>query len=241
MSTWCGVDYVEDSYFEATGGRVSGGIISPTISGVNTGIFWHAGAYDEFIAFGGCPIINGFDVLAITSEGAEALHYPPYESEDYVAGIQSQKTNSGLAQARTMWFGFSWQVIRDDVLSEPIDRYEVFRDIYEWFQGIPVGDITDADPTPEARNRLDQNYPNPFNPNTFIKFEIRKKGHVSLKIYNVAGQLVKTLINDVLDAGEHTKEWKGVNNAGVKVASGVYFYSIEADEFKSTKKMVLLR
>jgi hypothetical protein len=241
MSTWCGVDYVQDSYFEATGGRVAGGVISPNITGVSTGIFWHGGAYDELIAFGGCPIINGFDVIATTNYGAEALHYPQFESEDYVAGIQSSQTNSGLATARTMWLGFSWQVIRDDVIAAPIDRNELFADIYSWFQEIPIGDITDADPTPEARNSLGQNYPNPFNPNTWIKFEIRKKGHVSLKIYNVAGQLVKTLINDVMNAGEHTADWNGTNNAGIKVASGVYFYSIEADEFKSTKKMVLLR
>jgi hypothetical protein len=246
MSTWCGVDYVEDSYFEATGGRVAGGIISPLITGASTGIFYHDGTPDELVAFGGCPIINGFDVLASTNYGVDALMYPDYDGEQYVAGIQSEQENSGLATARTVWLGFSWQEVRDDPPNSPpeppIDRNELFHNMYLWMQGIPWG-MTDTDPlTPKAAmNRLDQNCPNPFNPATTIKFEIAKKGHVSLKIYNVAGQLVKTLINDVMDAGPHSKDWTGTNNVGVKVASGVYFYSIEADGFKSTRKMVLLR
>jgi hypothetical protein len=239
MSSWCGVSFVDDSYFEVTGGRTAGGTITPVVTGASTGIFWNGGSPYEFYAFAGCPIVNGFDCIATTANGVNALMYPPYDGTDYVAGIQSQQANSTANQARTMWIGFSWMYIRDMDADSPMIRNLLFNEIYEWFQGIPNSDITDAE-TPGAY-KLAQNFPNPFNPTTTIKFDIRKKGHVSLKIYNVAGQLVKTLVNDVLEAGAYSKEWTGTNNSGVKVASGVYFYSIEADNFTSTKKMVLLR
>ena len=239
MSSWCGVSYVADSYFEETGGRTADGVITPLVTGANTGIFWNGGAPYECYAFGGCPIVNGFDCLATTAEGAEALMYPDYDESHYVAGIQSEQPNSTENTARTMWIAFSWMYVRDTDLNSPPIRNVLFNEIYEWFQGSPNLDITDAE-TP-GMYRLAQNFPNPFNPTTMIKFDIRMKGHVSLKIYNVAGQLVKTLVNDVLEAGSYSKEWTGTNNSGVKVASGVYFYSIEADNFTSTKKMVLLR
>ncbi len=236
MSSWCGVSYVGDSYFEESGGREAGGTITPLITPVGTSIF---AGLPSFYAFGGCPIVNGFDMLAITADGAEALMYPDYDGSSYVAGIQSSQLNSTSNTARTVWIGFSWMYVRDADASSPMIRNLLFNEIYTWFQGTPNLDITDAD-VPGAY-RLAQNFPNPFNPTTTIMFDIRKKGHVSLKIYNVAGQLVKTLVNDVLEAGSYTKEWTGTNNSGVKVASGVYFYSIEADNFTSTKKMVLLR
>jgi len=236
MSSWCGVSYVEDSYFELTGGREAGGVITPLITPAVGGIF---NGLPSFYAFGGCPIVNGFDVLATTQYGQEALMYPDYEGDSYVAGIQSEQDNSTLHKARTVWLGFSFMYVRDADVSSPIMRNVLFNEIYEWFQGTPNPDITPADVP--AMYRLAQNFPNPFNPTTRIAFDIPKKGHVSLKIYNVAGQLVKTLVDDVLEAKHHEYEWTGTNNAGVKVASGVYFYSIEADNFTSTKKMVLLR
>jgi len=236
MSSWCGVTYVEDSYFEVTGGREAGGVITPLITPAGTGIF---AGLPAFYAFGGCPIVNGFDVLATTAEGADAVMYPDFDGDSYVAGIQSSQLNSLGHTARTMWLGFSWMFVRDAESSSPMIRNLLFNEIYEWFQGTPNPNITPADVP--AVNKLAQNFPNPFNPTTMIKFDIRKKGHVSLKIYNVAGQLVKTLVNDVLEAGSHSRDWTGTNNSGVKVASGVYFYSIEADNFTSTKKMVLLR
>jgi flagellar hook assembly protein FlgD len=97
-----------------------------------------------------------------------------------------------------------------------------------------------GDEVPNAY-KLGQNFPNPFNPTTTIKFDVRAKGHVKLQIYNVAGQLIKTMVDEVMDAGSYSKEWTGVNNAGAKVASGVYFYRFEAENFTATKKMVLLR
>ncbi|MEE9271360.1 MAG: T9SS type A sorting domain-containing protein, partial [Candidatus Krumholzibacteria bacterium] len=92
-------------------------------------------------------------------------------------------------------------------------------------------------------NRLEANYPNPFNPVTRIRYSIRERGHVSLRIYNAAGQLVRTLVNEVQtprpDGFEAT--WEGRNNAGQTVSSGVYFYKMATKDFTQTKKMVLLK
>jgi hypothetical protein len=241
MSTWCGVDYVADSYFEITGGEVAGGVLNPLITGASDGCFYHEGSPDQFYVAGGCPLIKDFDVLAAVNNGVEALLYPDYNSGTYAAGIQSAQENSALYTVRTMWLGFSWMSIRDDVFCVPIDRNELFVDIRSCLNmGISAGVVDAGGEVPRVYS-LAQNCPNPFNPLTTIRFEIKSKGRVSLKIYNVAGQLVKTLVDEVLDAGPHSKEWKGLNDAGSKVASGVYFYRLEAGEYESVRKMVLLR
>jgi flagellar hook assembly protein FlgD len=90
-------------------------------------------------------------------------------------------------------------------------------------------------------NSLDQNYPNPFNPQTTIAFSVRDRGVVSLKVYNVAGELVRTLASEEFTAGAHTKVWDGRNDAGQPVSSGVYFYKLVSNNFTQTKKMVLLK
>ncbi|MDA3814446.1 MAG: T9SS type A sorting domain-containing protein, partial [Candidatus Cloacimonetes bacterium] len=72
---------------------------------------------------------------------------------------------------------------------------------------------------------LYQNVPNPFNPETNIKFYLDESSHVSLEIYNIKGQLVKTLVNNDLSAGEHSFIWNGKDGNGNQVASGIYLYN----------------
>ncbi len=88
---------------------------------------------------------------------------------------------------------------------------------------------------------LDQNFPNPFNPTTMIRFALPKESKVSLKVYDVIGREVRTLVNGDLAAGINTVEWNGRNNLGQSVASGMYLYRIQAGTFVSTKKMMLLK
>lgn len=90
---------------------------------------------------------------------------------------------------------------------------------------------------------LKQNYPNPFNPSTTIEYWIPNQGEglVTLKIYNVLGQEVRTLVNEVRQAGIHKILWNGTDNNGKSVASGVYFYRINADDYVSSKKLLLLK
>jgi hypothetical protein len=83
---------------------------------------------------------------------------------------------------------------------------------------------------------LDQNYPNPFNPSTAIQFSLEKSGKTVLEIYNTLGQKVATLVNGELSAGAHRYQW---NASGL--ASGVYFYRLQSNEFVATKKMILVK
>ncbi|MBU8934906.1 MAG: T9SS type A sorting domain-containing protein [candidate division Zixibacteria bacterium] len=88
---------------------------------------------------------------------------------------------------------------------------------------------------------LDQNYPNPFNPTTAISFSLPNAGEVRLEVFNVMGQQVATLVNHHMEAGSHTVTWDSRDNSGHNVASGVYFYRLEAGSINKTKKMVLLK
>ena len=84
--------------------------------------------------------------------------------------------------------------------------------------------------------RLFQNYPNPFNPSTKITFDLPKKEHVIVTVYNSIGQKVKTLLNRILDSGRHVVDF---NAEGL--TAGVYLYKVSAPGFVSTKKMILLK
>ncbi len=88
---------------------------------------------------------------------------------------------------------------------------------------------------------LFQNYPNPFNPSTKITFNIGKNSFTSLRIYDILGREVATLVSGMQSAGKRTVEWNGTNSAGHKVCSGVYFYRLQAGGYVETKKLVLLR
>ncbi|MCI0691182.1 ASPIC/UnbV domain-containing protein [candidate division KSB1 bacterium] len=92
---------------------------------------------------------------------------------------------------------------------------------------------------------LQQNYPNPFNPTTAIRFAIEKPGVIRLEIYDLAGRLVRTLINNENKiSGGHLVIWDGRDDHGKPVGSGVYFYRLFSNgsaSFEKTRKMVLLR
>jgi hypothetical protein len=88
---------------------------------------------------------------------------------------------------------------------------------------------------------LEGNYPNPFNPETSIRYQLSEKTHVSLKIFNVKGQLVKTLVNNTQDAGYKKISWNGKDNDNKAVASGIYFYTLETPNSSTSKKMMLMK
>ena len=85
------------------------------------------------------------------------------------------------------------------------------------------------------------NFPNPFNPETVIKFYLPQASPVSLRVYNILGQVVNTLVDEPLSAGDHSVRWDGKNAQGRDVASGVYFYRVSAGGHESIEKMTLLR
>ncbi len=85
------------------------------------------------------------------------------------------------------------------------------------------------------------NYPNPFNPETSISYNLREAGQVTLDIYNLKGQKVRTLVNEHQDKGQHNVVWNGKDENNSSVASGVYFYRMSNGSYSSTKKMILMK
>ena len=83
---------------------------------------------------------------------------------------------------------------------------------------------------------LEQNYPNPFNPSTTIRFNLPATSKATLKIYNVVGQLIATLVDQQLSQGYHELQWRADN-----IPSGIYFYSLKSGSFAETNRMILLK
>jgi hypothetical protein len=98
-------------------------------------------------------------------------------------------------------------------------------------------------PVVEARYgfQLAQATPNPFTKTTTIRFSVASKEHVTLEVYNILGQKVRTLIDGVMEPNSYTSEWDGRGDSGDKVSNGIYFYKMVAGDFSDTKKAVLLK
>jgi hypothetical protein len=103
-----------------------------------------------------------------------------------------------------------------------------------------LGTEVPGEPTIPVEFNLEQNYPNPFNAATKIKYAVPNDTHVVLKIFNVLGQEVTTLVNENQVAGQKSVTWHGRDDSGVRVSSGVYFYHLESNQVRLTRKMVLL-
>ena len=88
---------------------------------------------------------------------------------------------------------------------------------------------------------LSQSYPNPGNPSTTITFTLPQKAHVTLEIYNLLGQRVRTLVDGAIDAGSHTVVWDGRDEFGEIVPTGIYLYRLQSADFVRARKMVLVR
>ncbi len=104
-----------------------------------------------------------------------------------------------------------------------------------------VTDIKHNDSNIPATFHLAQNFPNPFNPSTKIRYGIPKDIHISLEVYDINGRKVATLLDTQQRAGWHIVEWRGVNDDGSKVSSGIYLVRMKAGSFTFVRKMILLK
>jgi hypothetical protein len=128
------------------------------------------------------------------------------------------------------------------VYNEWRDGVPLVRDLVPALEGATVS-LASRTPNVVLPTEFDlaQNAPNPFNPSTQISFALPSAAKVSLTVYNVLGQQVKTLVDEYMTAGYQTVTWDGTDNSSASVASGIYFYRITAGEFADTKKMLLLK
>jgi hypothetical protein len=174
--------------------------------------------------------------------------------------IEYHATAEVLNGARNRWKYFAiplsgnaaWR--RTDVGNvslREINYLEIHLDTWDygftlWMDGLsfdPVITAVDekvATGLPQAFALL-QNYPNPFNPETEIRFALPQASHVVIKIFNLLGEEVRTLVDEQREAGYHSMRWDGKDKNGKLVASGVYLYQLQAGTFFKVKKMALLR
>jgi hypothetical protein len=202
--------------------------VSPTIEP------WPGRIFDDsFVAFGGCPELNDFDVMGSAGTSQVQMTYTT------PSGPHGAVVSNIHGNARMIMAGFQFALIRDNELNGVMDRSLFLYRVLQWLgPNMPIIDPVGA---PVLSNSLSQNYPNPFNPQTSIAFSLKQRSAVNLKIYDVAGALVRELVSDTRAAGAYNVKWDGRDGSGQQVASGVYFYKLVAGNFASTKKMVLLK
>jgi hypothetical protein len=231
---------LRDAYMQFTltnGDHAGAGYgVSPRVIAADTSLFFH-NVPDSLVAFGGCPSVTDFDVLQPQGPAHTEM---TYESGPGTAVLSQRTDNPNGVSARVVLSGFAFHEIQDvhdgGVPESPTSH---LRDILNWLIGTGSTGVDDA---PRFANTLAQNVPNPFNPSTTIEFTLRERAPVTLRIYNVRGQLVKTLVNGTRVPGiAHRIAWDGRNDAGRRVASGVYFYRLVAKGYTKTRKMVLLK
>ncbi len=111
-----------------------------------------------------------------------------------------------------------------------------------YFLGITTGVTQNSsiEYHPDAMS-LAQNYPNPFNPSTMIQYSIPHADNVSIEIFNLQGKLIKSLLSEKQEAGEHYVPWQGTDNKATSVASGSYFYVVKVGNTLRARKMILLK
>ena len=147
--------------------------------------------------------------------------------------VYHDATHYGESEPHTVAYmqGETWRPFADAdddcVMPNPC-----YTSVEEW------ADPSAAVPTTYA---LYQNYPNPFNPETDIRYQIPKGGHVRLTVYNVLGQTISAVVDGYRDAGSYTVRWSGTDQSGRSLGSGIYFYRLQAGDFSETRKMVLMK
>ena len=129
---------------------------------------------------------------------------------------------------------YYWKVVAYNNAGDSVDN-QVFKFINQ--------DGTDTqDPIPDIYvNELIGNYPNPFNPETTIHFSITQEGNVTIDLFNIRGQKIRTLVNEIFGGGTHRAVWDGLDDNGQAMGSGVYFFRMQTDDYVDVKRMVLMK
>ena len=198
----------------------------------------------SWIAYGGCGVINTFDAVTPINTATRIAQFANKSGNPGGYPYSAATLNLIAADdARVISMPYDLMFLYTDAdeakaLSELSARARVLGDVLEYFgASLNPGDVTAV---PGAEKFAARNYPNPFNPKTTIAYTVAKPGHMTLKIYNVRGELVKTLIDGVVNTSS-TIEWDGDNNAGAKVSSGVYFYEARMGNDVVVNKMALVK
>lgn len=148
------------------------------------------------------------------------------------------RVDNGTYQAVYAAFGIE-HLINDNPAFLPLDDL-MDRVVSYLLDESPSHSLQENTPVPSTF-RVSSNYPNPFNPSTSIDYYLPSESRVTIRVYNVMGQTVRTIYSGTKESGNHSVQWNGLNNLGVQVSSGVYFLQIETPRHSNIQKMMLLR
>ena len=201
-------------------------------------------------AFGRTDKDRGYSVLQAIDGGYIVTGYTDIETDDlWIIKTDSAgdtlwtKTFGGDSQDRGRGVNLTsdggYIIVGDSYLGLDDGEYNVYL-IKIASETTGIDDIQTITLQPTSFNLY--NYPNPFNPQTIINYQLPNEANVNLKIYNLLGQEVRTLVNENNIAGEHSIIWDGKDNIGKQVGSGIYFYNLTInDDYNITKKCVMLK
>jgi hypothetical protein len=246
LTTWLAAEFVADGI---------GVVTTDSVPGLRD----FAGGFDfmtyddrECVLRGGCPELAYFDVIQPYpgATGAELVaEYVKADMTARPAGVAYTDT-SGY-QTVTLGFGMESMSAGAGVglpaghfAAGLHDRVDLMANIMEYFEKAPGGTPTGVGGG-ELVARLSCAHPNPFGPSTTIRYAAPAGGRVSVRVYDLAGRVVKTLVDGDANPGEHVAVWDGTTDSGGRAASGVYFVRLEADGGRGAsavaRKLVLLK
>jgi hypothetical protein len=199
---------------------------------------------------GGCPELGDFDVIQPYPgvDGAELVaEYVKADLTMRPAGVAY--TDSAGYQAVTLGFGMEFMsdapLPTGHYASGASDRVDLMANIMEYFGKEPTGPGTGTEGNEAIVTKLSHPRPNPFNPATTIAYSLAGRSNVAIRVYDVAGRVVRTLVDGEVEAGEHVIVWDGTTDSGKHAASGVYFVKMETagqtGALRATRKLVLLK
>jgi len=177
----------------------------------------------------------GLNSLAVSTQDGTGLGHFKF-ADDTVSEDISEKDGSLLCDNGSNYDGLYCSATLTLDTPAAIEVDQTFFVAFDSVGGIISTEPVAVEEDAQAAFGVDQNSPNPFNPTTSISFTISDNNHVSVDIYNVAGQKVDTLVNDFMDAGTHSVVWDASG-----FSNGVYFYTVKSGDFSKTMKMTLVK
>jgi len=179
---------------------------------------------------------NSTAAIFVHKEGNDFIEVLEMENLD---GLIHSVVLNGYSEGDIINFSFEYNDADNNLMTEPSEG------AYKFLYGSDlIVYNTDLSGTPfniPEKFSIEQNYPNPFNPATTIIYKLPEASNIKIRIYNMLGELVRTLVNNTISEGEYSVRWGGTDDSGVKVSSGVYIYTLETPEFYTSKKMLMLK
>jgi hypothetical protein len=233
LNNWIGIDHQTNSILDFIDNQTAPGVrITPSNPVFAT--------VDEWIAFGGCPGINTFDGVFTTTATRIAEFLNPQGQGGSYPYAAATYNDLVAFNDQIIYMPYDLRYVYTAPGNSGLPaRAKVLNDVLLTFNHIGGSPIT---PVPEIGVFAVKNYPNPFNPQTKIEFTLPQRGQVSVKIFNVRGELVRTLVDEVREGNvAHVEVWAGTDNRGAEVSSGVYFYEVKTNGMTKISKMALVK